>query len=58
MLLGLLHPWHSKIARTLASMAELESIGVQSVPEVKQLVSALVVSPDEALSVSCLHHSA
>ncbi len=39
----------SKTARTLASMAEAESIGVRSVPEIEQPVAALVVSPDEAL---------
>ncbi len=37
----------SKSARTLASMAEAESIGVGRAPE--QPVAALVVSPDEAL---------
>lgn len=40
---------HSKTAHTLASVAEAESIGVWSVPEVEQPVAALVVSPDEAL---------
>lgn len=35
----------SKIAHTLASMAEAESIGVGSVPEVEQPVAVLVVSP-------------
>ncbi len=39
----------SKSARTLASMAEADSIGVGRAPEIEQPVAALVVSPDEAL---------
>lgn len=39
----------SKTARTLASMAEADSIGVGHAPEIEQPVAALVVSPDEAL---------
>lgn len=39
----------SKIARTLASMAEADAIGVGRAPEIEQPVAALVVSPDEAL---------
>ncbi|RXN04552.1 extracellular calcium-sensing receptor-like protein [Labeo rohita] len=39
----------SKIARTLASMAEADSIGMGRAPEIEQPVAALVVSPDEAL---------
>ncbi|KAG7314469.1 hypothetical protein KOW79_021772 [Hemibagrus wyckioides] len=41
--------WHSKIARTLATMAEADSIGMGRAPEIEQPVAALVVSPDEAL---------
>ncbi|XDV14899.1 hypothetical protein PO909_015069 [Leuciscus waleckii] len=39
----------SKIARTQASMAEADSIGVGRAPEIEQPVAALVVSSDEAL---------
>ncbi|RXN23733.1 extracellular calcium-sensing receptor-like protein [Labeo rohita] len=39
----------SKTARTPASMAEADSIGVGRAPEIEQPVAALVVSPDEAL---------
>ncbi|KAK3573779.1 hypothetical protein QTP86_032950 [Hemibagrus guttatus] len=37
----------SKIARTLATMAEADSIGMGRAPEIEQPVAALVVSPDE-----------
>ncbi|RXN09851.1 verrucotoxin subunit beta-like protein [Labeo rohita] len=39
----------SKIARTLSSMAEADSIGMGHAPEIEQPVAALVVSPDKAL---------
>ncbi|KAL1268254.1 hypothetical protein QQF64_033617 [Cirrhinus molitorella] len=39
----------SKIARTLASMAEANSIGMGRALEIEQPVAALVVSPDEPL---------
>lgn len=43
------HKRYSKIARTLASMTEADSIGVSHAPEIEQPAAALVVSPDEAL---------
>lgn len=45
----------SKTARTLASMAVADSIGVGRAPEIEQSVAALVVLPDKALwgNVQC-----
>ncbi len=44
----------SKTARTLASMADADSIGVGRAPEIEQPVAALVVSPDEACEAMCI----
>ncbi|KAL0150342.1 hypothetical protein M9458_054344, partial [Cirrhinus mrigala] len=45
--------WRSKIAQTLAYMAEADSIGMGHAPEIEQPVAALVVSPEEALGGTC-----
>lgn len=44
----------SKTTRTLASMADADSIGVGRAPEIEQPVAALVVSPDEACEAMCI----